>query len=645
MKKRLFWLLACFGLALSAMACHDESSSGGNHGACKIGEKKCSEDGKGFILCGENLQWEEKVESCGEGLVCDPRREAACFACVLKAFKCSENKDGYFVCEQEGWSNMNNCEENLVCNADLKRCAEAACEDGKRRCSPNQLSIETCSAGSWSSRPCNEGQICSLGNCITMNSCTPNVDVCRVVGTEAGMYHCTEEGVYGDFVESCPQGCNHDNSACYVETCDKEGEVRCSPDLLESQICKEGHWTTKEFCPDTSLCDQNECKPTVCRPGTDVCAGSGKAIGMYHCTASGQIGDLIEYCLQCNSDHSACLQCNEGNFQCTDKGVFQGCEQGIWKDLVSCGDAANCSSGGKTLGCLCTPSEDLTSVEPPLRCNEDKSATEACVNLKYAGVSYIGWEKWQDCGGADRCDFLSNSRKPVCTCSEEGQYICNGQTLQSCETDWLHDIESCSPQETCDAENKKCVCIEGERRCNNGIKPEICKNGAWIEDIPCSKSEKCNEKLGSVCVSYIRPCMTDGQSACLANQLMTCSNGVYELDKTCESYCNATSEESAVSCSSTCTPRYLSCSPDYSAIQMCNEDGNGTTDKACDPGKRCVSVSAKEATCEDKVCDEGSYICDGSSVAYCYQNQYVQLTDCSRYKNMVCSAGKCVVSE
>jgi hypothetical protein len=173
---------------------------------------------------------------------------------------------------------------------------------------------------------------------------------------------------------------------------------------------------------------------------------------------------------------------------------------------------------------------------------------------------------------------------------------------------------------------------------------EVCKDGNWLEEVACKRSEKCNDKLGSICVSHAKTCSMAGQLACFANQLMTCSNGVYELDRACSNYCTVETEAGSAMCSARCTPNRLSCSPDYSSIQVCNETGDGTINKLCDPGKRCVSGSNEEATCEDKVCDEGSYRCEGAILTYCYHNQYVQLADCNTYSGMTCSAGKCVAS-
>ena len=581
---------------------------------CNLDQKKCSEDKKGLISCQESRQWGDAV-ACGEKKHCDDSGSVAqCVpdqeeeGCTPNAVKCSADKKGLISCqESRQWGDAVACGENKHCD-----------DSGSvAQCVPDNPSVD-----------------CALSDF----KCSDTGDAYA---------RCGETG-WGDF-EQCPQGlvCDEDAKDCVEppsEVC-KDGAVQCSKDLLESQVCKGGEWTTKEFCPDVALCDEGECKKTVCRPGEPFCGGSGRSTGMYECTPSGQMGAVISYCqtaMGCNADHTACYECVDGKVQCTEDGVFRGCVEGFWKDLEVCGHKDSCTAEAKEPGCTCKYAGEMLSVEPSIRCDADDAKLEVCVKKTLNGSTYIGWDVRQDCGGKDKC--ASESKTPYCKCENE-KYICTANTLQACKDGKLVDVQACSDNEKCDAENRMCQCIDGRHECQEGASV-LCKSGEWdTENGKVCGRKPCNDYVGGFCIPRNAVCQTDNETACMGNTLMMCVNGLYEPVQTCSAHCVVESVGSAA-CSLQCTPEYLSCSSDHAYIRACNNDGLTTTDKPCPPDHRCVAMNGKSAECQPKICDEGTYKCSGltvqeQTVQICYQNKWIDLVTCEDY-GMQCSGGACV---
>lgn len=652
MKKHYCLLLACVGISLLANACQDDAVNVSTL-VCTPMDVKCESD---ILKTCLGTSWSEIPcpSRCRDAHSCELDEDQIC---VAGHVWCNDAHTGIVRCSEDGMRETEDlCPNNEVCDASggTIKCSNpqdvVECNLDQKKCSEDKTGLISCQENrQWGDAvACGEKKHCddsgSVAQCVPDN---PSVDCAlddfKCSDTGDAYARCGETG-WGEF-EQCPQGlvCDAVAKDCVEppsEVC-KDGLMQCSKDLLESQVCKEGKWTTKEFCPDTSLCDEGECKPTVCRPNVPFCGGSGKSTGMYECTPSGQQGAVIEYCqfMGCNADHTACYECDGSKkWECTEDGVFRGCVEGFWKDLETCGHKDNCVEDVREPGCTCKYTGEMLPTEPSIRCDADDAKLEVCVKKTLNGSTYIGWDLQQDCGEKGKC--VSTSKTPYCKCENE-KYICTANTLQACKTGKLEDIQPCSDNEKCDAENGKCQCIDGRHECE-GRAPMLCKSGEWVKSTgdECGRGEHCNDYIGGFCIPYNAVCQMDGETACMGNNLMTCVNGLYEPIQTCSAHCVVESVGSAA-CSIQCTPEYLSCSSDHAYIRACNNDGLTTTDKPCPPDHRCVATNGKSAECQPKVCDEGTYTCSEQTVQICYQNKWIDLVTCERY-GMQCSGGACV---
>lgn len=606
---------------------------------CNVGAKSCSEDALKIRTCLDNQRWGD-FEPCGNDQHCDASK-IACVpgsiesACVLGDFECSSDHLSYRRCGERGWSDMTPCEGGHVCNANVKDCVlDEACDEGEVRCSADLKQSEKCSAtGAWDVTDCGEDELCDAGEC-KKTVCTPNVNICIEAGKSTGLYVCTPSGQKGSLIDWCI-ACNDDHTAC-ADPCEDK-ETKCSQDLLESFVCKNGLWEKNEFCADTQLCDEGECKNTICQPNVPFCWGTGRSAGMYDCTPSGQRGDNISYCqgFECH-DASMCNECTTGSTSCTEEGVFRICINGLWQDMTDCGNKDSCSADPKELGCNCTAASALTPIQPSTRCNDDKSLLQVCGTQTKDGITFKAWETLQDCAGPDLCE--DTSKTPYCKCNADG-ISCNGQTLQICKGGRLTDDQTCSEHEKCDAEAKTCICEEKAIQCSLDGGRDVCSDGKWKSQ-PCGKSQTCNEQVGAVCVNDNGNICKSDDTACHGNTLVSCVDAIFDAVETCSTFC-AYNDKGIAACANKCTPDYQFCSDDYLSIHMCGKDGVTTTDKRCPEGERCIQVSAKEAKCEAKQCDEGTFSCKSNVVMACHHNAWVELADCEN-SALVCQSGKCV---
>ena len=212
---------------------------------------------------------------------------------------------GYRTCmESEGclyWSDITLCKGGEKCNAGIcgkndEPCSNA-CEAGKHQCAgdaANQECKDTNNDGctEWAAAvPCDEGEVCSDGNCIDnsgpcSNACAAGAKQCTAnIAQECKDTNgdgCTEwENIKTcEIGESCSGGeCIPDTDPC-SNACNS-GDKQCSGNTV--QECKDTNgdgcteWSNVQDCTGGQVCSQGSCQNScsnACAAGAKQCAGN-----------------------------------------------------------------------------------------------------------------------------------------------------------------------------------------------------------------------------------------------------------------------------------------------------------------------------------------------------------------------------------
>ena len=616
MKGKVSIWLATLMLAGFAFGCGEESDD--IHGTqdtpdCTGTQTKCGDDGKSTVSC-QKSHWRDAVACPLSAPLCDTSLNR-CVECSKGSKEC-DGEDQIKSCNDQGkWDNATSCpSEKPICKSETNECVAGtapACQDGEKRCDGNDK-IQECSGGAWgTSTSCpTETPDCDTAT----NSCIKKVVTDRDPGEKLceganQIKECDNTGHWG-----APTACPTETPICKAETNEciagsapacTDGEKQCDGNKKIKE-CSSGAWGDSTECPaGTPFCSDTLKKCTQCIPGVDFCfGGNAESAGMFKCKEDGTKGENIKFC-ECNKEGTACAdtgKCTPGETKCSEgHDAMLSCNsEGSW-DLdtpLSCGKKSVCND--ETGKCECTPGD------------------------KYCG----GSGKSQ---GLYECKNNKEFRVEFyCTCKDEN----------SCEGD--------------------AECSDGARKCD-GNTPKSCKKGKWVEDPACSRSETCNETVGSICIHNNAPATDknticgNGETKCVNNMLYKCNNGLYEMQyPECDGsgvckkmYCITTSIAQGAhqakydkSCNGAqyCTTE---------GTNKCDAFGKVTTDM-CGKSQTCILKSESSsaipedktitAACVTKLCDELYYKCDGTKLSVCNNNHWVELADCSTY-GLSCQAG------
>ncbi|MBO4350345.1 MAG: hypothetical protein J6A01_05280 [Proteobacteria bacterium] len=634
---------------------------------CTADEVKCSVGNLGTISCNENGTWDEE-ELCPEGEKCDinqnkcvPEGEAT--LCKEGDIICTvepgaESALGYFMCDNGQWgSEYVNCPEGQMCDSGEQKCVDipvvvTECHEGDIQCVDDK-NYQTCDAekGSWNSDnvACEEGLVCDQ----TQNKCVPKEDAeCEndeVKCADDANYYICVDGSWSADTKACGEGKYCDQKANKCEDSCQAGTYKCSDDMTELLKCDNHVWVEGTKCKDKQLCVEGSCKDMQCTPGVNFCDNTIKTPSVYKCTEQGQKGEKIDTCnqtFQCTEDGTACLICKEGDVNCTDKGVFQVCENNAWVDIVDCGGADNCRTAGggpnNYNGCKCRVESGFSRAET--KCSDDEKSLLTCISKEAKGVTYHDWDS-VSCGGG-KCENIAQGAQPTYACSCKGNdYSCMDNSLYQCNNGHLQLTSACSENEKCDAGKKACICNEGAYQCverqqgpQRIVTREYCNAGKWI-DKECGKSQTCVDN--GFCASADIGCK-ENETLCNGNVIMKCNaDGMFELSEDCGTtgMCTehnngpATCEKVSDKCNRNNDQRCFN-----GEIQTCK--GNFTNYKwektgSCEGDLVCVEITSgmgmnkqTKAECQKKQCDDFKYTCEKDIIMYCQSNALLTYGDC-----------------
>ena len=660
---------------------------------CEAGAKKCSEDGKGVAVCGEDGKW-GSVTACEGDLVCDPvtaecKGGEVVTECEAGAKKCSEDGKGVAVCGEDGaWGDAVACEGDLVCDPLSKECKDAGsvaeCAPGAKQCAVESNGVVVCGEdGKWGSVTACEGDlVCDPATAECKNGevtpeCEAGAKKCSDDGKASIV--CGEDGVWGE-PSTCDIGmaCDAASGECkaVVEPLCAKGELKCSDDHQNLLVCNEAGdgWAEEKKCDRDQKClvveGVAQCVKADCVPGQTQCADD---IYLQTCDANGKwakslcpdtagkcaVIDDVAQCVQCAPGSQQCVDdsnikycgddgkwseieacpsngkcdtkqnvctCNNGGYNCTASGDFQVCENRVYKTVEQCGSKEACSTSidaGKNVypGCVCTPKIGDKAAET--RCNEDKSGIQICElrTLSYYN-QYTRWVDGESCDGG-AC-MMGEDKVAYCSCTE-------------------NDVR-CSEQ-------------------TGGASIDYCYLGKWLSTSTCKTSTDprnplyCSETVGacvSQCSNVNIPILgTVAETKCSGRHLMTCENGIF-VEKECEYGCEETGYGSVSYAK--CRDASLDCKGMDRNRGVCHEDGKGydlcreskVTTVTCKDSEVCVTsatvVNKENVSCATKMCENGAYSCtdDGKSVRQCVNNAYQIVGSCP--DKTVCDKGICVLA-
>lgn len=268
---------------------------------CAAGDRQCS--GAAWQQCNAQGAW-TLLEDCDAASLCDAENGCEPATCDVGDYRCSGQTLERCSIDQDGWVQVQSCQNAALCNAAAKRCDWPRCEPGAFRCDV-QGTLSRCSddgVGFSVVQACGSAAACD----VTSGSCT-------VVGTPlecaTGALRCN-----GQWLERCRGTpgvwraesrclsatlCDVAAGACQPPAC-APGEYRCSdvPDPTTGspvlEVCSPGldRFVLAELCAPGQLCDPVHGQCDDCQPLTPGCNGQQRGF----CSNDGQEFEVDEVC-------------------------------------------------------------------------------------------------------------------------------------------------------------------------------------------------------------------------------------------------------------------------------------------------------------------------------------------------------------
>lgn len=607
--------------------CYESTSPGVNPGdpeGCAVGTTTCLSatskgvcDGKTFVKTDCSMVGENFVCVAGECVAAtvDPGGDPD--ECTGGASFCDGNKAT--ICMDGVWAISEDCgDKTCVMENGSASCIKTSSGDTGNACTGTGMKCSgdgyvSCVDGKWSSvQSCGSGMKCANDECITDGSvtdCVPGAKRC-VTGTVGGTY----------------QACQSD-----------------------------GTWGKATSCSSiTQVCSGGEC--LACEPGNVKCGSGRDRNYVYTCNADGSAYEKASDRCELGCSDGVCRTCNNNQTQC-DGASYQVCSNGVWTEAASCGDASSCIAKS---GCDCkageTKCDDAGNV---LKCTEHSTGN-------WDGSKYKSWDVVSVCGEG-LCDDSGSSA--VCTC-KDGEKRCTGDVLETCAGGIWEQTDCTADNMKCDSGALACVCENDGYYCPTvadmaSLVRYRCVEGVWnTKDYLCGTGSTCSSELGSVCVpSQCNELNLDKLSSlvggdpnaygskCEGNNLMSCEGGVYVVKAVCQTGCNELNLAgmALARCGATSSQNSMCWSKDETrcasstTVEKCAVSGlrlSWQTSDTCDSNEVC-GKSENGYACLAKVCDAGSFSCNGTKIQQCSDNALVDLVDCAD-SGLVCKKGVCV---
>jgi hypothetical protein len=491
------------------------------------------------------------------------------------------------------------CPTGQICDPADATCKTPACAPSALRCSGNVLQQCNASQTGWDDVKTCAGTtpVCSAGNCV---ACTPNASEC--VGT-TGVHTCAPDGsAWGATTSQCANG-------------------------TSLATCVSGAFTSTGQACSTSApaCFQGKCVP--CAPNSTECVSP---TSLHACSPDGTAwGPTTSQC----ADHWSLSSCANGAFSGSSS-----CPSGV----------PICTATGSTAACTnaaCAVGQTQCSGNVQQVCNADRTgwtdvttcAGTTPVCLAASGV--CGCSRSADCNGTPATPVCTGGQCVAATCAQ-GQYQCNGNTLQICNAarNGWDDVAPCTTSQLCDATGGTCkpaICAQGQYQCS-GNALQICNAGrdGWDPVTTCNGNQVC-DATGGTCQTAA---CAAGAYQCSSNVLETCNAGRtgWDIAATCDSthVCDVTA---AACLPIVCSANQQQCSGN--ALEVCNTNLTGWNSTPCaSPTPVCdPSIPACVQCITSSDCSSPTPLCD-PSIPACVQ--CITSSDCS-LPTPNCTAGVC----
>lgn len=404
---------------------------------------------------------------------------------------------------------------------DETRCTE---ESALRCVSLNDTERERCEQGAWViAEPCDEAQVCDLGNVLQPGICVDRNTVCQGSSSTSIcrgeiMHQCNDDAI-SVRQEKCAS-MQHCQAGLSVGTCAicLSGEHRCDGANLEKCNDSGSGFIFEDACESEALCDayagfcsSKTCSMVQCNPHASCTVESGEPVCKCHegYDGDGKTCSDVDECATNPCDVNATCTNVDGSFICQ-------CDTGYAGGGTSCADInectnspcsvyASCTNMPGSYSCTCNPGFDGDGFVCTMHdhCSPNPCVNGTCLNnatgfsCDCSKVDYTGQRcenKIDDCAtnpclyGGTCIDLLRAYR---CEC-EEGYYGAN------CGTGPCVGV-TCDPGWECIPLYAECMpvchpdCPIGQP-CNsrNSCASECCGGEAGESHMTCKETSWCH---------------------------------------------------------------------------------------------------------------------------------------------------------
>ena len=315
---------------------------------------------------------------CDDGNVCTSGDECALGLCVGgEEQKCDDgNPCTDDACDSQAGCtylpNAGECDDGNACSSGdhcsggiCKGGAQVSCDDDNL-CTYDSCDIEQGCIYEFNTVPCNDGDLCTMGESCKLGECGGG-----------GAVNCNDGDVCTDDLCQPDVGCTHElnNAAC------SDGNACTSGDACVAGACLAGAIVD---CDDGNVCTADSCDSVL---GCQYAPADGACEDGNQCTVNDTCADQ-----KCQAGDA--VTCDDAN-GCTDDTCAPDTGCVFVPNQADCSDANACTDGDTCEGGACVPGGALT-------CDDNNSCTTDSCSAD-TGCVYTPVANYTDCGGGKVC--------------------------------------------------------------------------------------------------------------------------------------------------------------------------------------------------------------------------------------------------
>lgn len=525
---------------------------------------KCDSDKKSRIVCEDG---QEATKPCDHDEICEGG------ACVVQQVvtPCDGNEpeclgsERYAICENDVRVEKT-CDSGLVCvngSCETPPRPGDGCDEAFVQYCIDDVNVAACQNGTVTTVPCGD-RICSAGACVEKPCSEDDVPTCK---NDAQILEC-KSGILT--ARDCDEGEICSDGECRTlaegDPCDPEKFSSVCLDDMMYYECVENK-LKKSSCPESRVCLNGMC--SECNPESFV----------KKCDMSDVHKNTFILCEESTDVPGQFLLkyegCPKSNAVCLDGNCVQ-CDPEAYKAVCSDGAESKCDATGQILVTPCA--EGLKCVDGFTECTAKCSKASDCPTRE-DGLTYAC--EANQCVLITECDVSLD--KPTCNgekrkiCQDPGKWVelsCDGGNVctgvgecVACTAD-----SHCGSGNVCDTSSHTCVECLSDTNCTGSNK--VCLNKSCVECNPSTYGTQCVDNAPATCNSEGQ---ISEQSACSGNSPVCINgkceqcNGAVEAGKiTCDGNtaktCNSNNSVSSRTCASNET-----CQPNKGCVSKCGE--------------------------------------------------------------------------